>query len=267
MSTNIYTGGFIGPTPTQSSGIWGIGPTGMTYAFLTEDYRQTVINDGATGLWLLNETSGSTANDEIGSYDLTYLNTPTFNASGIGLNVPQSVEFNGTDENAKGDNSATYTSTSAGNWSLECWIRFTTTSTSRTPLMVRDTAGTAQTVTGAIIVNNVTVGVISAQAVSSSVTIIQLNSSGGFNDGAWHHVVATSASGGAFKLYVDGVEQASSTTTRNSTSSQRSVTVASNRSGVSSYIQYFPGSIAACAVYLSTLSLGQIENHYQIGKV
>jgi hypothetical protein len=266
VSANIYRGGIIGANPVGRSGIWGVGDAGITYKNV-ETYSATVLNDGAVGFWLLNETSGSTAFDLAGAYDLTYLNTPTLGDPGPGSEfLPLAATFNGTDENAKGDNSATFTSSSSGNWSIECWLRYTSTSATLTPLMLRDTVASTGTVTGNIIVNNTTAGVISAQFPSSALTIVQLNAGGGFNNGAWHHVVLTAASSGSARLYVNGTEVAASSTARATSSTQRSVTVGSNRAGVSSYIQYFPGSVAACAVYLNTLSAAQISRHNALGR-
>lgn len=269
MSANIFTGGLIGAAPTNFYGIWGIDLPGPTYRQFYDpgEYKTEALSDSPVGLWMLDDLSGSTADDAAGSYDLTYANSPNLNALGASFNIPYSVEFNGSDENAAGANSATFTNSSSGTWSLECWLAYTSTSTSLTPLMVRNTDGTSAGVTGAIIVNNTTAGVISAQTFNAAGSgFIQLNSASGFNDGKWHHVVATATSGGAFRLYVDGTDVANSTAARNTTSSQRSITVASNRTGVASYIQFFPGYIAGCAYYSTALSATVVTDHYNAGK-
>lgn len=269
MSGNIFTGGLIGAAPTNFYGLWGVDLPGVTYRqfYDTNEYRNEALSDSPVGLWMLDDLSGSTADDAAGSYDLTYNNSPALNSLGASFNIPYSVEFNGSNQNAKGDNSATYTNSASGNWSIECWIAYTSTSTSLTPLMVRNTDGSATGFTGAIIVNNSTVGVISAQTFNAAGTaIIQLNSASGFNDGKWHHVVATATSGGAFRLYVDGTEVANSASARNTTSTQRSITVGSNRTGVATYSQYFPGYIAGCAYYSTALSATVVTDHYNAGK-
>jgi hypothetical protein len=232
---------------------------------LTSPYVSEVLHDTPVGFWLLDETTGTTATDLAGSYNLTYLNTPTLGDPGPSYNIPKGVTFNGSTQNAKGDNSATFTSSASASWSMETWIRYTSSTNTLNPFAVRNHTPSQASVTGNFIVNNTTTGVISVQSTDSTGNVIQLNSAGGFNNGAWHHVVATATSGGALVLYVNGVNVASSSTARNTTSSERSITVGSNRNGITTYIQYFPGSIAACAYYNYALTPTQVFNHYKRG--
>lgn len=268
MSANIDVGGLIGAVPLTMSGIWGVNELGISYGPFggPSTYNGVVLGDSPVGFWPLDEVSGTVCNNLAGAYDLTYRNTPALNQLGPSIKIPRSVLFDGVNEVADGDDSATFTNSSSGNWSLECWINFTSASTSLTPFMVRSTAASGATVTGAIIVNNATAGVISAQAFNAAGSaLIQLNSSTGFNNGEWHYVVATATSGGAFRLFVNNVEVASSSAARNTNSSQRSITVGANRIGVSSHVQFFPGNIACVAYYSTALSAGQIAAHYAAG--
>jgi len=267
MSANIYTGGVVGAAPTSFRGLWGVGLPGVTYEpFMDADeYRNRVLQDNPVAFWMLDDISGSTADDAMNAVDLTYNNSPNLYTLGPSFNLPRAVQMNGSDENATSANSATFTRAASENWSLECWLQYTSTSNSLAAVYVRNTDALFNTVTGGIICNNTTAGVISAQTPSAAGSI-QINSGSGFNDGQWHHVVVTSASGGNLTLYVDGTSVASSGTSRNTTSSQRSITVGSNRTGVSSYIQYWPGSLAAVAYYNTTLSSTQVTAHWNAGK-
>lgn len=47
MSANIYTGGLIGADPVDTSGIWGVGPKGITYT----DFFNAIMKHSPT-LWL-----------------------------------------------------------------------------------------------------------------------------------------------------------------------------------------------------------------------
>lgn len=269
MSANIFTGGLIGAAPTNFYGIWGIDLPGPTYRqfYDTNEYRNEALSDSPVGLWMLDDLSGSTADDAAGSYDLTYANSPALNSLGASFNIPYSVEFNGSDEQANGANSATFTNAASGSWSLEAWVAFTSSTLTLSFLTVRNTNGNANEITGILIANLAAAGTLSVltwnSANSASITV---TSGSGFNDGKWHHVVATAANGGSMILYVDGVNVGSSSAARNTTSTQRSITVGANRSGASSYLQFFPGYIAGCAYYSTALSSTVVTDHYNAGK-
>mgnify|MGYP000394769130 CR=1 FL=1 len=94
-----------------------------------------------------------------------------------------------------------------------------------------------------------------------------ISSPGSYNDGRWHHVVATQGADG-ISLYVDGTRVAQNT----------AVTTAQTYSGywriggdnLSSWPSapssaYFRGAIDEVAVYSSALSSSQVSTHYAIG--
>jgi len=231
-------------------------------------YIKKVTKDGATALWLLNETSGSTATDSIGTVNLTYRNSPTLNVAGPGTkDLAAAVTFNGSPENAFSDDSATFTTAAAGAWSIETWVKFTDTSQNRFAFVVRGDQGIEQRVTGMLFVNRGGVaGEIGLRSVTDGGLGFTINSANTFNDGNWHHLCGTAAAAGAMKLYVDGVLQASSTQLRNTGVNQRSITVASNRSGLTTYTDYFTGTAAACAYYPLELTSAQVTKHDQLGR-
>lgn len=246
-----------------SSGVFNVVDV---YNFLRKtNYVATVLSDSPVGFWMLNESAGNTAFDEAGSYNLTYNNAPTLDASGPSLEILKAVTFNGTNQNATGNNSGVFTNSASGNWSLEIWLNYTSSSTAISPLFVRNTNAASNSVTGGIICNSPTVGVISGQAATPG-GFVQINSGGGLNDGNWKHVVLTAETAGSLRLYINGTEVASTSTGRNTTSSERSITVASNRGGISSFSQFFPGSLAACAVYDTTLTQARVQAHYFAGE-
>lgn len=269
MSANIFTGGLIGAAPTNFFGLWGVDLPGPTYRqfFDTNEYRNEALSDSPVGLWMLDDLSGTVCDDSAGSYDLTYANAPNLAALGASFNIPYSVEFNGTNQQANGANSATYTGTANGNWSMEAWVAWTSAASNLSFLTVRNTNNVLADVTAILIANAVSAGTLSVTTANAAGSAaITVSSAGGFNDGKWHHVVATAVSGGNMILYVDGVNVGSSSAARNTTSSQRSITVGANRSGVSSYLQFFPGYIAGCAYYSTALSATVVTDHYNAGK-
>lgn len=89
-----------------------------------------------------------------------------------------------------------------------------------------------------------------------------------YNDGAWHHVVATLSGGTGMRLYVDGALVASNA----------SYTLAENYTGYwrigydtisgwpgSAANYYFTGSMRYAAIYTTVLTQDQVTNHYAAG--
>ncbi|WP_082413589.1 LamG-like jellyroll fold domain-containing protein [Arthrobacter sp. Edens01] len=94
-----------------------------------------------------------------------------------------------------------------------------------------------------------------------------VTSPGTYNDGAWHHAVATQGPGGT-ALYVDGERVAASNVTGNEAMTGSWRIGGDNLS--TSWPQmptsrYFKGSIDEFAVYPTALSAESVQAHYQIG--
>lgn len=90
-----------------------------------------------------------------------------------------------------------------------------------------------------------------------------------YNDGAWHHVVATLSSGTGMNLYLDGTLVASNanySAAENYTGYWRIGydTVSGWPGTASNY--YFTGSLRYAAVYKTVLTQSQVTNHYAAGR-
>jgi len=88
----------------------------------------TPVDPGAGNLvahWAMDETSGSTMEDETGSHDGTYKNSPTLAASGV---AGTAVGFNGTNEYSDASSSALLTTSGTGAFSISVWVYPTATS-------------------------------------------------------------------------------------------------------------------------------------------
>ncbi|MCP3976661.1 MAG: hypothetical protein GY720_19415 [bacterium] len=70
------------------------------------DYGDTVVNDGATVFWRLGESAGTTAVDEIGGNDATYIGSPGLGATAVIASANTSVDFDGVDDRINITNSA-----------------------------------------------------------------------------------------------------------------------------------------------------------------
>lgn len=225
-------------------------------------YSATVLAKNPVGFWLLNETTGTNADDStINNNDLTYENSPTLNVNTGLTGLTKAITLNGTNQRAvRTTNTATFNLNPAGSWAIELWLRFSTTSFS-TAYQVRNSDAQSTTSLGGITINNSTTGRIQGQVLNSTATaIINLNSDGSWNDNNWHHVVLTATASGDAILYVDGVNRASSNTARYVDTSNKGVYVGSNVSS-----QYYTGSLSAPAIYSSSLTEQQVIDNYRSG--
>lgn len=90
--------------------------------FSDSEYAGVVITDGPLAYWRLNETSGTTAFDEIGSNDLSHQNTPTLDANAlIGDGSAYSFDDASNEHLQHTSNSALNITT--GGITIEVWIQ------------------------------------------------------------------------------------------------------------------------------------------------
>lgn len=225
-------------------------------------YWTLITEDGATSFYKFDETTGTTATDSgSNGVDGTYYNTPTLDQSGPSLSIPKAVSFDKTSsETMYTAEVADFNVNANSNWSADCWVKYSDTGTTIMGMYgIRQLTGD----NGSLFILAANFGVagrITLFVRLATSTYLTLNSDGGWNDDNWHHVAVTAVSGGAVKLYVDGVEKASSTSTRISNTSNRRIYVASNAAA-----QYFSGLITAPAYYPSTLSPTEVNDHYLKG--
>lgn len=213
------------------------------------NYDSIIIRDNPV-LYLPLRDAGGTVATAIQGADGTYNNTPTLGVAGPTNIGSFGTTFDGTNEDVS--TPADTTLPNQESCSLECWFKYTSTSSTLTIASLRAAAANTEEIT--ILANFTTVGSISLyQAGAERVT----DTGTGLNDGNWHHVVATvDLAGTTGRLYIDGV-LANSGTTTTATSATKFLTIASNNA-----IQFFPGSVAAVSVYDYALTANQVYSHY-----
>lgn len=200
-------------------------------------YQGIVTADGANHLWMLNETSGTTLKDSIGSFNLALSGGYALNAPTGGVGIPNGVSFNGT----TGSAAATVTWPS-GAQSLELW--WITPSSGNVFAFYEGSQDLAlQWYSGRAY--GYAPSPYAAKAISS-----------GF------HQVVIVADGANHLLYIDGALAA--TTASTATPAGGSSKNISIGSGGGSY--YFPGVIAGVATFPFALTATQVLNHYNAGK-
>lgn len=230
-------------------------------------YRAVIAADSPIGFWLLNEPSGTTAADLVAARDATYNGSPTLQAAGPSSRLPYGATFNGSTQNASTATHSAFNVACNGTWSIEAWVKFTGAGTSiQTFAAWRGTGGANREETATLCVNNGLAGRIQVNVTNAAENArLLVTSDGGWNDGNWHHVVATAVAGGVMTLYVDGVSRGSTSAARAAgNGSQRRVTAASNAGNP--FGQWFAGSIAGLAIYMATLSSDRVAAHYAAGR-
>ena len=253
------SGGRLGgrASPYAGKGVWSLAEASdrIRLGLLTRSYDAEVAADSPIARWRLDETSGTTASDSIGSNNGTYAGAtldqaPLINSgrsillsgSGSGITIPDASNL----------------SFPSGSFSLEVW--FATSGTSAAAFIIKDTSGS---IFGEyeLVINssgNIYCTVRPGNSGSPNVTATAGNT---FNDGARHHVVAVFVPNTTLKLYVDGVVCASAThsiaSSFDSTSSLRL-----GRSGGGNYLA---GNLDEVALYASALSADRVLAHYNAG--
>jgi hypothetical protein len=84
-----------------------------------------VLADSPAAYWRLGESSGTTAVDQVGVYNGTYINSPTLGVDGI-FAGNTAAGFNGTTQNVNCGTMAAFLNGRTVGLAVEAWIRITT---------------------------------------------------------------------------------------------------------------------------------------------
>jgi len=245
------------------------------------NYPSTVISDGANLYWRFDETTTPWVQDKSGVTAPALAKTAGLNGlyqNGITLNAPGAIagdsdtaaQFNGTDGYVYSDQQKPAPTT----YSIETWIKTTTTNGGK---IIGYGSGVPATNSGnAVLSGNydrqvymdnsgrLTFGIYSGG-------VSALRSANAYNDGTWHHIVATQGSVG-MKLFVDGIKVGQNAVSANQSYSGNWHVGGDNLNGWPNqpYLApdhpnyYFAGTIDETAVYPTVLSAQQVVNHYQL---
>lgn len=214
-------------------------------------YSDAVVNDGATTYLRFGETSGTTADDAIGSDDHTYENSPTLGEPSLlaGDTANKAVYWDGTNDRTW-CNSPTSALDIGDKFSIEFWVKRTRTSATEY-IWSRNWSGCA-----AVYINSsdkVTLAKAGYGDIASATTSI--------TDTNPHHIVVTK-NGSTVKIYIDGSDVTGSV-------SNQTIGSVSGGSGHCWQIlvgNYFKGTLDEFAVYKNVeLTSTQIADHYDLG--
>lgn len=210
-------------------------------------YTSVVLEDSPRLLYLLDETSGTSAADSSGnSLTGTYKNSPTLAVAG-GLTVGTAVEFNGTNQFIERAHNATL---NVGDvFTYEAWIK--RKENSRQDVILYKESATNKSAKLAITTGNkVQLRIPGVKTIVESTNEVKA-------DGLWHHIVVTK-NGATVKVYVDNVDVTGSVTNETCNNNEGVLTIASETTTE----EFLNGSLDAVAIYATALSAARVEAHY-----
>ena len=252
------SGGLIGYRNLYSmGGVWSMADVvERIRQGLWPPYLNTILVDSPVGVWLLNETSGTSAADSSGNGNSgTYTGGYTLSQSGP-TNIGPATLFNGSSGYVALGAPSALNLTSA--WHLEAWVYLTSTPNGS--------------------------GIITEQQVSAGTSVLYelgfgQNGGGstlgiGYIDtgGSWRlatssalslntwHLVGGEYDGTNLRLFVDGGQVATSVPSAAPKTGLDAVFIG-RRHGTDAS-PYFPGRIAAAAIYPSAIGLARHQAHY-----
>ncbi len=255
----LYVNGVQKLTYTDSSSPYtAAGNVGI----LDGDYNQGNIGkDDTHGMHFDNFDAYYLANDSKGTNEGGYLNGVTLGAAGAIYGDPDTAaQFDG------GNDYVNITRQVSTDFSAEFWFNST-----------GGTGTSSNWYSGAALIDNTASTTRSAQAdwgvslrsdgkivagVGGGTDVSVVSSSGGYNDGTWHHVVFTrTAASGAMVLYVDGAQAATGTGATSARTAVGSITFGRSQPGANG----FAGYLDEVALYGAALSSTTVNDHYLLG--
>ncbi len=215
-------------------------------------YPAVVMADNPAAYWRHGESSGTNANDEVGTADGTYINAPTLGATGaLSGDTDTAVTFNGTDEYVTVPDSA---SLDLGDvLSIEAWFKRTSAADTAERMVIAKGAGAYA----------LTFNVSSDHklAFANDNTAVIVRQTGTISDTNWHHVVVTK-NGATVALYVDGADQTGTVT--NSTLGNTADALFIGREAAFSGV-FWDGGLDEVALYSTVLTAARVTAHYDAG--
>jgi PKD repeat protein len=225
----------------------------------TDAYGAAVYGDNPSIYWRLNETSGTGVKDEMSGdpQSGTYSSGTVLGEPGPSAGTGTSIRFPGSSAQTVSSNLQVVNPTV---YSLETW--FKTTSTQGGRLIGFGNARTGFSTSYDRQIYLLDSGKVRYGVYTS--TTMAIDSPLTYNDGTWHHVVATQSAAGS-RLFVDGAEVASGTAVA-AQSYSGYWRLGTDHTWASATSESLAGSLDEAAVYPAVLSSASVQQHYLKGK-
>lgn len=225
-------------------------------------YRPLVLFDAPVGYWRLDETTGTVATDSsTGAHNGTYTGGFTLAQPGALADGDRATLFDGSSGFVDMGNVGSLAFTGA--FSLEAWIKTTAASYA----IIASKTLAASTNDGYVLLMDAGSGPGKIRfycVVTGGGTILwDFKTTLAYNDGNWHHVVATwngTTGANGVKIFVDGVQVAQATAAAGTPGTPATPFRLGTYSDLA--IQCFPGALDDVAAYNFALTSTQVGNHF-----
>lgn len=207
-----------------------------------------------SGEWLLNEGIGNTANDTSGNGYVGSLDS-TMTQNWVAGKKGEALNFDGVDDDVQ-ISSAVVT---AYPFTMSGW--FQTSSSASSYLMTLGSSNSTNNFQGIRMFS----GQLYARSVESG-NASDATTTNTYNDNSWHHVVAVFSSATDRKIYVDGILQASDTTSRTFSASINRTAIGGLNNNSETPDSNFAGKLDEVRIYNYARTLPQIAWEYNQGK-
>ncbi|MFF0050442.1 DNRLRE domain-containing protein [Streptomyces sp. NBC_01620] len=231
----------------------------VTVPTSAQKYPAKVLDDGANLYWRYNESATPFVGDTSpGDQSGIHVNGPSLRQTPAAVTGPSTaIGFNGSDQIVYSDKRTTVPS----QYSIETWFKTSTTSGGKLVGFGDNTTRASGNYDKHVYMRNdgrLVFGVWTG----SARTITTPDS---YNNGAWHHVVATQGSSG-MALYVDGTQIGTLAESSSQAYSGYWHVGGDNLNGWPNQpsSNYFAGQIDETAIYPSVLSAAQVQSHYTL---
>lgn len=223
----------------------------------TDAYGKAVYADDPSLYWRLNEAGGTTAADVTpNTSDGTYSGGVAYQAPSAVAEPPYGVNFNGTDAGVGSNDSFGNPS----NYSTEVWFKTTTGNGGKLIGFGDQRTGLSGNYDRHVYMEHsgqLTFGVWTGDA-------NVIHSPKAYNDGKWHHVLASQSTSSGMKLYVDG-ELVGTHPQTGAQPYSGYWRIGGDSPWAAS--AYFAGTLDEAAVYTSVLSAERVKAHYEASPV
>lgn len=238
------------------------------------DYRGTVIKDLPIAYWRMDNTSGTTQDDEVdyvaGSpHNLTKSPAPLFNQPGLLFadNPNLCVTFDGVTQHDMNSSNSSFWPNSMQAASVECWFQTPTVVAFKVMAELRNFGSNIELRANELSIDGTT-GFVRGRRMQAAVD----TNPDVFNDDSPHHIVCTSPARGSLvvptvRLYVDGQFYGSDQSGVNTDNSQPTYTLTAGNTGLFPPLAAtaWDGEVDEIAVYDFELDQGQVTKHYNAG--
>jgi len=213
-------------------------------------YAVEVLRDAPGAYYRLNETSGNLADSSGNDLTATMSGSPTYQADPP-FGTDGAITWGGSAEALSSADAALGDATD--DLAVECWAKWTSTTSPICMASLRS-GGTGAQESMILHANLGSTGDIGVRHNGANV----LSAGTGWNDGEWHHIVATKV-GATLALYIDGVLDNSGAVSESSDTNTNYVRVAENQTAG----QNFVGTLDEVAAYAGIVPVpGRIASHY-----